>query len=1694
MLCNNGKNIVNLSDKEYRSCYLSKCGGWKFVQSGCSTKKFGCTGSAGAWLPAVSVCNQGLYTPIAKSSSSSSPNIYLENLEQFRSSSVDISLINDFYNKGVNVAEIDLDQLDTASSSTSSGFSLLIYLNHQANQLGESYSFPEDLDFYVYDEKSDGIETPGMISVQKITGENKVLVNLVQGVPNGTSEFSFQLNIEHESISTWRRRLVFRSDREYSYETILSEPIANRPNRLSESYITYLANWINQFWEAYDLNNFSLLEEFVRPYPNAEFDPFTHARWAILNGFATYIANSVSSGPANTGLVAGWNFLGVSPDTWNCIRDAGLYEHYGIDKKNFKDWITGGGKYNDPSFDCRSFTHAAINFLREQLKSSCPNANVYYLGVLEHALVMIDLGGDPSPCCEGTIIYEPQNGNTWDGKDAYCAQYPDSCVVWEYNEDGTGIGTDRDDNPDWEKYPKEVERIKDVICGCLEGKGTYPSNTSEGIIQQKCQDGTFKDWFKENYSFEPGKKSPGNFDLPQVIDCKKCLCLSSRDANTGSPCLEDDQGTFTPYVCSYHCIGKWSCGPNGCYEVFSPGGVLGQYDSKEECELDPECNFGAWCTVELGCDEKFYVSGCDSGSLADWQAGDAMNKVQGFQKDKTCSDISCVVEPLPNCDCVYEWVAEYKCGEGWGFMNVQPYKYCGSPLRPLDQWVVDDVGETPFSGCYRTYTSVSGKCDYSKSCGDVVFPPPSLPSETPECCGAWCSGELGCDGKFYVTGCKSGSIDEWQDDNSQNKAQGFQKGKSCSDISCVVETLPICGAWCTGEIGCDGKFYVIDCNSGTLYDWQADDAQNKAQGFQEGKNCFDITCTAETLPSCGAWCTGEFGCDGKFYVSGCNSGSLYDWQADNDQNKAQGFQEGKSCSDISCPVETLPNCECVYEWVAKYDCDTGWKLVGGGQPYSYCGQPLRPLDQWVVDDVGETPLGSCYRTYTSVSGQCSSVGSCNDLVLPPPSLPSETPSCCGAWCTGELACDGKFYVTGCASGSLSDWQSDNAQNKAQSFQDGKKCSEISCVVETLPDCSSSSSCDNPPICNDRQFVNDNCECECFSPAVNACDPPKVQTGAAFGCECVCPNPPVCNGKQFLNDNCECECFSAADNFCYPPKIQTGPDCDCVCDNPPTCGANQFLNDNCECQCSCPAGECCEKDALDQYVCVPCTKCICDPYSGPIPSSEGTEDCSLCQKTWVCDSQQGPIENPGYWYYGPAWSTTGPTEEQAKETCKETFDCYNGCYGYWTDNYYGQFNTLSECESECVDRYYCQGWSPYGGDPCYLMGKDLYGEKNCDKCQIIGYQCDSTYGKIPVYGDPNAPLPSGLMSETDVCYQVYSCDSYNQCVLQGWATTGDDEASCKMNCTTRAWECNQSTGCQPVYGTSPLSLSPGQYNTESDCNVSCLERYECQQWGCYSVGYNSDPNLPASCAAMDCVERYDCSPSAGCQSVGYGKTGAKSCNELNCEKKYECNESQGCVVIGYGDTVSGYAACDQFECDPRYACDQSGKCVISGYGPSATGAKSCEGLDCYERYLCDQSGQCKVSGYGAYAVGYKTISECEAQCITPTCISVQNNSCGFPQGNCTAIERFTQTISVPEGMTLPVFVTMTGSVDDVLMIDGNVVDAGQTVGMNGCLVGGGNYSFVLTNSSFTIGAGDTVGFCSGYDYTICFHPEIPPGAA
>jgi hypothetical protein len=65
--------------------------------------------------------------------------------------------------------------------------------------------------------------------------------------------------------------------------------------------------------------------------------------------------------------------------------------------------------------------------------------------------------------------------------------------------------------------------------------------------------------------------------------------------------------------------------------------------------------------------------------------------------------------------------------------------------------------------------------------------------------------------------------------------------------------------------------------------------------------------TPTPIPT-GAWCTGVFACDGKFYITGCSSGDLDSWKAGDNSKTVQNFQQGATCASAGCTPQTTPEC------------------------------------------------------------------------------------------------------------------------------------------------------------------------------------------------------------------------------------------------------------------------------------------------------------------------------------------------------------------------------------------------------------------------------------------------------------------------------------------------------------------------------------------------------------------------------------------------------------------------------------------------------------------------------------------------------------------------------------------------------------------------------------------------------------------
>lgn len=544
--------------------------------------------------------------------SSEEESIFLENIELFQQYSLDPDLIDLYFNKGVFAQEIDLDilllsSLSSNHSSSSSGFYLTIEVQRLVRDpFGEPYVLPEDLHLYIYDEKVDGVATPGILEVTKITGLNFVTVGMSSNSLEDAQEVSFQINIEHPSISSIRKIFLFKNQKEYTHVVYARPPVIEENSRLSSSYSAYLLGWIQDFWLGYNASDPSLVPEFNPPSDSLNFFPLEHARWKLSKQL---MGSLNTSGlpvlfPGNKEILSGWNFLGVSAETWKCINTPNnngnrlgkadnKADRIFIEIEDFRRYIIEG-KYRRgraEAFDCRAFTAAMMFFLRSQLLLECPSAVIKAQTVENpdlgkgHVLILVQLNPleDPAfePCCKGSFILEPQSGVVYDqveenfmglGPDglpvespSYCDQFPEYCGIgfesWTTIEPGSENIVSSWSPLAWHQFPEQLERIKDAICGCI-APLNHPESSAEKMIQSKCNDNTFKEWFKDNFAYEPERINSLMTDMPQILSCDRVIC------NEELLLCQPDNNGYEPYVCEIKCVEEGSSSITEGYENY----------------------------------------------------------------------------------------------------------------------------------------------------------------------------------------------------------------------------------------------------------------------------------------------------------------------------------------------------------------------------------------------------------------------------------------------------------------------------------------------------------------------------------------------------------------------------------------------------------------------------------------------------------------------------------------------------------------------------------------------------------------------------------------------------------------------------------------------------------------------------------------------------------------------------------------------------------------------------------------------------------------------------------------------------------------------------------------------------------------------------------------------------------------------
>ena len=612
------------------------------------------------------------------------------------------------------------------------------------------------------------------------------------------------------------------------------------------------------------------------------------------------------------------------------------------------------------------------------------------------------------------------------------------------------------------------------------------------------------------------------------------------------------------------------------------------------------------------------------------------------------------------------------------------------------------------------------------------------------------------------------------------------------------------------------------------------------------------------------------------------------------------------------------------------------------------------------------------------------------LGCPPPSSSSSSSSLAGSTCFIETTYlpDGSAVVE-CREQPASSTTS-NPENPSSSSQFASSSSSSSQF-----DSSSSSKCedmtrhclysdfslgnylfsleDKPPPCEEKIYCTvDGCKSLC---------PEDADGTLVFSCPSFCCGPGVClyscnssaamdtcfgcSGMWFLNGvgideyieaNCKLDCFecdqqefpgecksiSLYEKWVYPKSWEF------IDQLIPTCEDEGFYEDeeSCELECckktyECDSTEACVLfcDGSGSYNEVDCgTTCVprwteCDPTTGSTYVGYSDNTSLPVEKVIDC-VKRSSCEFYGCQDIGFSTNTSIPDAQSCPQICKENWFCQTGygCDGpYYSIQLFG-FASRSQCEEQCVNRYECYGWNQYGYEPCANTGPSLSGEKDCSKCQLIGYNCNGPAGCIPVYGDPS-----------------FATAEY------------PDISECSQECVMR-YKCNQSTGCEETgYAqTGPKSCS-GQ--------ICC------------------DPNIEQCCKEIDCVPNCDLNFEQCCGGKCIPNTEkCEVCCEFECEPRYICDQSVGCKINGYGPFATGSKSCGDFDCEPRYACDENIGCKLTGYGPNATGSKECSAESCVKYFICVEGVGCKEKYAENPPPGsYATLEECKTvACPVPGC--------------------------------------------------------------------------------------------------------------
>jgi hypothetical protein len=1195
-----------------------------------------------------------------------------------------------------------------------------------------------DVSFDVLDEKIGEAAAPGL--VQAIYSEETNVFSVVLDPsyqPSESQKASFQIRLNDPRHALFNKRFVLSSRGPYNAFFDLPKPIGGmyREN-LTEDTIDYLLSWIRSYLDVYEfVDPMAAWPEFNPPHPSQigdAFNPLQHAlhkfveandlwglslsdvRVEIARDFAQFRSYAldrqllvsffnigspqlVDMDDPQSALRAmsraainidGQNFLGVSKEVWNCIYNSGLYQS-----------TTGGGSDDlldpvgtgDSDFNCRSFTESMVLLLRQQLKSICPNAKVGLLPVPRHVIVWVELNGEPGSCCEGELFIEATSSlpKAYDSFESYCAANADlmspcfgekMAPNWDFDSGEPGYGQTR-----WSRNKQQMQRIEEIVCGCLKG-GSFPSGTPESNIRQRCLNGTFGEWFKNSYDCTPENMNPSSGHeidgVPQLITCDKYFC-------NGLECVEDPAGNFTKEQCEKFCIEGYVCAGcpgelSGLFEPTERGGCVSdsrssdpyKFETEEECEQNcRSCSSSSSARKKNPCvDIKTYKDLCSSFQtptvVPDPEAEggercecvcDVLDEADLKSAKEYCMSIRARFSPH-ECKCVskgglwvctlrvFDGVAVYRgCVQAGMFSGVvgedtkeDCEKYGCEEIWRCNEWGVcvitdpDDPDGKTLYDCERTCESPEDFCSssFSSEC------PPGVEYNAREC--ECCPPEL----PFYcphTRACQSCPDDFEVEPYLLKSRRGCyclceeESLKEECESKKIVDGKPAFTASVLGALDCACKCILDDaqCEAEFGPDFYADqeDCECKEKPFicrllateHGGETNSCIRSNPKFAPGASQYFTQEDCDEFCVYGSWCtDSGDCISGTREENLKDSENypFKQGIDCSDIDC------NKYCIFSWSAKYDCNVGSVVILNENPFNFCypKSHIENNNAWLEDF-------DCYYSFNQISDfPCVQNGDCAGVLAPPtpggleelgPGECCKSSSSSSRECTPENAPDCGQGVT-------------YNPNTCECCPEGTVYDrEAGSCIETDTDTDTGSDeCQTDEDClgNERCLegfdgyrvcveVDTDTDEECPPGQQRCSDPPY---------DCVPCDYEKGEGPYSLNGQCKCNCKYELRTECLARGydiITDYPECECACrDNKEyiavTLPDGTFVKNKCVDENNL-IGACCSVDICRNNLSeLECTDIFRGQFFPNLDCSEGVEDlCVKCPES--CPSELGP---------------------------------------------------------------------------------------------------------------------------------------------------------------------------------------------------------------------------------------------------------------------------------------------------------------------------------------------------------------------------------------------------------------------------------------------------------------------------------------